>query len=624
MNDQTKNAISDERDSPSALRKFVDSAAAYIYVVDFDTDEILMVNNYYAINLGVAQSRMEGEKCWKFAVGDGEGPCPYCPRDMDLDGNGVLDSEPHAVEAYNPTLGIWERCTAQAIDWVDGRKAHIMTLTDVSNEKLLREELSRLAYYDKRMNIPNRTKLEKDLTERPLGNYCVIAFDFTSLRYINDAYGRNAGDNLMQSVISWIQSFGLKDFEIYRIDGDSFCMLFDNADMISASGLADRIFERFHEPWEIVSENEDTFISCKASVCLIDGRTGFDGPEAILSIIERTLEISKERDTVAVYNQEMDLIMKRDLELEISLKNCVTGGMIGFDVYFQPIVNPQTGMWQGVEALCRWESPEFGRIPPLVFIRMAEQMGLIGTVGFWVLDRAISVCAALGLHEHEGFFLDVNLSPAQMADESLVSKVLLSLQRHGFPGENLALEVTESEEIDTTDFSQTIIERLRTLDIRMALDDFGTGYSNFNNLKSLPVGILKTEKQFIDDIVVDKYQQFLSYMLVQLAHAADMKLVAEGVETFEQMKALMKNGADFYQGYLFAKPLGQQELSDNVQKFITVDPIFEKARVEVEADAAANGVHASDLAGTPENRIRDAAKEIHEELARIKEEEEKG
>ena len=571
-------------DNQEALRKFVDSAAAYIYVVDYVTDEILMVNNYYAQNLGVAQDRMEGAKCWEFVVGPGEGVCPFCPRDMDMDGNGKLDTNPQTTEAYNPTLGIWERCTAQAIDWVDGRKAHIMTLTDVSNEKLLREELTHLAYFDKEMNIPNRTKLEKDLRERPEGNYCIVSFDYVALRYINDAYGRGAGDSLMKTVIEWIRSFGLKDYEIYRVEGDSFCLLFDNADMMSASGLADRLMERFHDPWEVKTENETCFISCKVSVCVIDGRTGFTDSEAIMSIIERTLEISKDRDTVAIYNQEMDAIMKRDLELEINLKNCVAGGMIGFDVYFQPIVNPSTGKWQGVEALCRWDSPEFGRIPPLIFIRMAEQVGLIGIIGYWVLDTAISACSKLKLHQNEGFFLDVNLSPAQMADESLVSKVLLSLQRHEFPGSSLALEVTESQDVNTVDFSQTIIERLRTLDIQMALDDFGTGYSNFNNLKSLPVGILKTEKQFIDDIVVDRYQQFLSYMIAQLAHAADMKLIAEGVESYEQMKELIKNGADFMQGYLFAKPLGIKELTGNINKFKEVDPIFEKARKECELD----------------------------------------
>jgi EAL domain-containing protein (putative c-di-GMP-specific phosphodiesterase class I) len=289
---------------------------------------------------------------------------------------------------------------------------------------------------------------------------------------------------------------------------------------------------------------------------------------------------------VALYDQEMDSILKKDIELEISLKNSVTDGMKGFDVFFQPIVDPKKGMWQGVEALARWNSPEFGRVPPLIFIKMAEQTGLINTIGQWVLDRAIAVCADLKLHEVEDFFLDVNLSPLQMSDESLVSKVLMSLQKHGFPGCSLALEITESEAVDDGGYSQTIVQRFRTLDIKIALDDFGTGYSNFNNLKLMPVGILKTEKQFIDDIVVDEYQQFLSYVLVELAHAADMKLIAEGVETPEQMMELMKNGADFFQGYLFAKPLSAEDLAAHKNKFIEKDPIFELARQKLAASDA--------------------------------------
>jgi EAL domain-containing protein (putative c-di-GMP-specific phosphodiesterase class I) len=314
------------------------------------------------------------------------------------------------------------------------------------------------------------------------------------------------------------------------------------------------------------------------AVCVIDGRTGFESPAQILSIIERTLHISKESGTVAVYDQEMDRILKKDIELEVSLKNSVTDDMRGFEVFFQPIVDPKKGMWQGVEALARWTSPEFGRVPPLVFIKMAEQTGLINTIGQWVLDTAIGVCANLKLHELDDFFLDVNLSPLQMSDEKLVSNVLLSLQKHGFPGRNLALEITESEEVDDGGYSQTMLERLRALDINIALDDFGTGYSNFNNLKFMPVGILKTEKQFIDDIVTDEYQQFLSYVLVELAHSADMKLIAEGVETPEQMKELMRNGADYFQGYLFARPLSVRDLDEHVYKFTEEDPIFELTR----------------------------------------------
>jgi diguanylate cyclase (GGDEF)-like protein len=557
--------------------------------VDYETDKIIMVNDYYARNFGVARERMEGSKCWELVMGQGEGRCPFCPRALEPGVDGELDQNAYNSEAYNPTLGIYGRVTAQAIEWVDGRKAHILTVTDESNEKLLREKLVQLAYYDRQMNIPNLAKLEKDLSERTTDNYCIIAFDYISLRYINDAYGRASGDALLQTVVEWMQRFDISGFEVYRVEGDQFCLLLDGADMMSANGLADRICERFQAPWDVGEPGDGTFVSTRVSICVVDGRTGFESPAQILSIIERTLHISKETGTVAVYDQEMDHILKQDLELEISLKNSVTNGMKGFEVFFQPIVDPRKGVWQGLEALARWTSPEFGRVPPLVFIKMSEQLGLINVIGQWVLDRAIGICAELNLHEVEGFFLDVNISPFQMSDESLVSKVLTSLQRHNFPSHCLALEITEGEEVKDGGYSQTIVERLRTLDIKIALDDFGTGYSNYNNLKSMPVAILKTEKQFIDDIVLDTYQQFLSHVLVELAHAAEMKLIAEGVETPEQMKELMKNGADYFQGYLFSKPLNSKELAELVIKFFEVDPAFETTKQRIEEEAFAEG-----------------------------------
>lgn len=576
-------------ESTDALRMFIDSTAVYTYVVDYETDEMLMVNNHYTGNLGVPASRMEGHKCWEFVNGEGEGRCPFCPRDLDIDGSGAFDPGPFTAEALNPTLGIWGRWTAQGITWVDGRPAHIVTVVDVSEEKMLRDELSALAYYDKRMGVPNRSKIEKDVTERADGNYCLIAFDYVSLRHINDAYGRQLVNALLDDVVKWIKSFDLQHYEIYRIDSDEFCILLDNADMISAAGLADRIQERFREPWEIGLNGEKTTISCHIAVCVVDGRLGFKNVEDLLSIVERTLDIAKKTRTVSVYDKDLDVALKYDLALEISLKNSVHDGMKGFAVYFQPIVDPYREKWIGLEALCRWDCPEFGRIPPLVFIHIAEQIGVINKIGYWVLDNAISICARLGVGNIEGFFLDVNLSPSQMNDETLINKVLMSLQKHGFPSGCLALEVTEGQELISTGYSHTTIERLKSLDIKVALDDFGTGYSNFNNLRNLPVRILKTEKQFINNIATDGYQKFLTKVLVDLAHAADMILIPEGVETVEQMKELLETGADYFQGYLFAKPLSASELAASVHKFSVPDEMFSILKSEIAAGQGING-----------------------------------
>ena len=574
----------EEVKSADALRMFVDSAAVYTYIVDYETDEILMVNNYYTKNLGVAAERMEGRKCWEFVNGEDGGRCGFCPRDYNLDGGGSFDPGPFTVEAFNPTLGIWGRWTGQGVTWVDGRRAHIMTVVDISEEKLLREELSRLAYFDRRMGIPNRAKIEKDITARPGGNFCLIAFDYISLRHINDAYGRALVNALLDTVVRWIRSFDLQNYDVYRIDSDEFCILLDNADMMSASGLADRLQERFRDPWEIEIGGERTTVSCRVAVCVVNGRLGFESAEETLAIVERTLDIAKETNSVAVYDRDLDATLKHGHALEVSLKNCVQQGMKGFEVYFQPIVDPLHEKWVGLEALCRWDSPEFGRIPPLVFINIAERIGVINKLGYWVLDTAISICSRLGLSQIDGFFLDVNLSASQMSDETLINKVLLSLQTHNFPAHCLSLEMTESRDFDTAGYTHTTIERLRSLDVIVALDDFGTGYSNFNNLRNLPVRILKTEKNFIDNIATDDYQKFLTKVLVDLAHAAEMSLISEGVETVEQMAELLKNGTDYLQGYLFAKPLSAAELAEFTHKFTEADELFSHVKGRLEGE----------------------------------------
>jgi PAS domain S-box-containing protein len=557
-----------------ALQAYADFAPVFIYVVDDATDELLLVNRYYANTLGVPAERMVGRRCWEFVMGPDGAPCRECPRRAEVDSEETFAPKARTVDAFNPTLGLWVRCHAQEITWTDGRPAHMITAIDTSNEKLLAQELSRLAYYDRDLHIPNRIMLERDLARRPAGNYCIIAYDVISMRYLNDAYGRDAVDLLLQHVIAWIRSFNLQNFEIYRVDGDCFALLFDDADMMSASGLADRIFERFSEPWVVNMQGEEVGISCRVSLCVLDGKMGGGSPASVITFLERTLTVSKETGAVAVFDEKLDEIFRREMALEMNLKNCISSNMQGFDVFYQPIVSPQTGTWVGLEALCRWDSPQFGQISPMVFIRMAEQIGLVHSIGYWVLNEALRVCAGLGLHEREGFFLDINLSPSQMSDESLVSRVLAALQQYQFPGANLVLEITESPEVEETELTDDIIEKLRALEIRLALDDFGTAYSNFNNLRRMPVSFLKTEKRFIDDIVEDTYQQQLSGLLIQLAHKAGMTLIAEGVEREDQLREVVKNGADLVQGQLFAAPMRREDLQANMRNFIEPNPLF--------------------------------------------------
>ena len=571
-------------ESADALRMFVDSAAVYAYVADYETDELLMVNNYYTGNLGVSGQWMEGHKCWEFVNGEDGGRCPFCPRGKNALSEGKAgpgNYTNYTTEVFNPTLGIWGRLSCQEITWVDGRQAHIVTVIDISEEKLLREELSHIAYYDKNLGLPNRAKFEKDLSGRRGNNFCIIAYDYISLRRLNDAYGRLLVNALLETAINWIKAFDLQQCEIYRVDSDEFFVLIDNADMISASGLAGLLEERFREPWEISIDGGQAAILCNIAICVVDGRLGFENPNELFSLVDRTLNIAKETKKVSVYDKSLDTAVKRELALEVSLKKSVHADMAGFSVCFQPIADPNLEKWIGLEALCRWTSPEFGPVSPRVFIHAAEQIGVINKIGYWVLDTAIGICSRLGLNGVDGFFLDVNLSPSQMSDELFIGKALQSLRKHAFPARCLTLEVTESQDLESSGYQKTVIDRLKSMDINIALDDFGTGYSNFNNLRNLPVDTLKIEKQFTEGIATDDYQKFLAKILIDLAHAAGMDLIAEGVESAGQMKELIKSGADFLQGYLFAKPLTVTELEGLLHKFRERDEMLTLVKQEI-------------------------------------------
>ncbi|WRS28254.1 EAL domain-containing protein [Oscillospiraceae bacterium MB08-C2-2] len=552
------------------LTKLIDSADVNLYVTDFFTGELLLANNRHAQLLGTTPGEMIGQVCEDIMGEDSTAFCGSCAKERLLTENG-LPAEPYVSTVYNKEHNLWLRCTNQAINWVDGRLAHMVTYIDITENVALQEELSQLAFFDRHLKLPNSLKLIHDLNNLPADeDFSLICFDIQSLRKINDGYNRETGDNLLIQIRNWIIELDIPGATMYRIDGDEFGLALSNMDPSAVELLAQQLNLRFEDPWVLTTAKEKFHIFCNIFVGVIHNVKHFSDDNKLINLIERVMESARAEGRIVVYSESSDQKFQERLLLEMSLKNCINEGMKGFSVYYQPIVDPNTGMWCSLEALCRWESPEFGPVSPLVFIHEAEQMGLISVLGHWVLETAVRQCKQWGLDEHSRFILDVNLSPVQLADEGLFSKILYILRKYDYPGEKLSLEITESTQMNFTTHAITAIDRLRQHNIQVALDDFGTGYSSFNNLKNLPVSLLKTERAFIVDIENDTYLQYLLYVMVELAHAADMRLIAEGVENKEQLEILLKNGVDFVQGYLFSKPLPAAELEAKLHKFYQI------------------------------------------------------
>ncbi len=555
------------------LRKFVDSADVGMFVCDFETCEIIMSNEFLSKLLSRPSKDIIGRKCWEFFSSASDG-CTYCPRKKLLQSGGA-PAPPYHTEEYNPILKKWLRSTHQAIYWIDGRLAYMVTFLDVTPEHTMREELSHLAFYNRQMKLPNGLRLSQDFEELKINGYnntFFVSFDTTSLRRVNDAYGRETGDELLQTIVAWLHD-QVPTATIYRVEGDEFCVSLTNSTEEQAHKLAEVISVRFTNPWPLKVGNTDISIVSGVSISIINAQTA-GASDDILNLIERTLDVSRKINKIAIYNEDMDRETKHHIMLDLSLKNCITNNMEGFEVHYQPLVNPSAGTWQGLEALCRWNSPDLGPVPPLRFIHEAELLGLIVPLGIWVLETAISQCKQWKLDTIDGFFLSVNLSPIQIMDDSLVEKIAALLQKYDYPGNKLDLEVTESAELYFKNYTILTIERLRQYGIHIALDDFGTGYSSFNNLKNLPVTFLKTERAFIEGIEHDRFTQYLFYILAELAHSSNMRLIAEGVENQQQLEIVLKSGADFVQGYYFSKPLPAQQLENNLFNFYRVNPSF--------------------------------------------------
>lgn len=288
----------------------------------------------------------------------------------------------------------------------------------------------------------------------------------------------------------------------------------------------------------------------------------------LYSLIEQTLRMAARTRDVLVYDEEKGRRAQADLELAMALQHAIRHDMHGFSLRYQPIVSLKAGAWRGLEALCRWTRPDTGdRVPPDVFIPKVEQLGLISTLGDWVLRTAVTQCHELSLHTIDEFFLSVNVSPLQLLDPAYAERVLDMLRQADYPPTHLSLEVTESADLQLRHFAAEMLDTLCASGIRLALDDFGTGYSSFNRLKNMPVQFLKTEREFVADIERDQHLQYFFSIMAEIAHVNEMTLIAEGVETSAQLSLIRENGADYVQGYVFARPMTRDALSGRLDCF---------------------------------------------------------
>ena len=424
------------------------------------------------------------------------------------------------------------------------------------------------AMHDSLTGLPNRRMMHQHLTavlERAAVDDTHVALLFLDLdrfKLVNDTLGHTHGDELLVAVARRLNEHVRPADLVTRIGGDEFMVVLGHVVSVSqALDLANRLRSALRAPF--VVNDMEFFVSASIGLAFASGDDPGASAEVLVRDADTAMYQAKDagRDAVAVFDESMRTKVSERVELEHDLRRAVE--LRQLHLVYQPIVRIPHGPIEGVEALVRWAHPTLGVIPPVRFIPLAEESGLIAGIGEWVLEEALRQLAAWR-HQTTGFeslYVSVNLSAAQLHDERLVERVGDALARHGIEGRSLCLELTESVVMDKPLAAAAVLGALRSLDVRLAIDDFGTEYSSLAYLKRLPVTSLKIDRAFVDTLEdVDSSDATLIAAVVAMAHALGITTIAEGVETTVQAHRLMELGCDALQGFLYSRPVRAEGL----------------------------------------------------------------
>ena len=450
-----------------------------------------------------------------------------------------------------------------------GPQHYIAVFTDLSEHKAHERRIQFLAQYDPLTRLPNRVllfeRLEHALAAARRGaRRCALLFlDLDRFKNVNDSLGHGIGDRLLEAVAQRLRA-ALRDCDtVARLGGDEFVVLLE--DLPAGDGereaalVAGKLLAALAQPFQI--DTHELRITSSVGISLYPGH-GADA-ETLIRSADTAMYHAKQsgRDNFQFFTEDMNARVLERLTLENGLRRALA--QQGFALVWQPQLAIGDGRLIGFEALLRWPQPE-GRaqVPPAQFIPVAEDCGLIGAIGDWVLDAACrQLCAwrAAGL---PGVRIAVNLSALQLRDARLADKVAAALAVCGLDGAALELEVTESALMSDPPQTAGTLARLRALGVQLAIDDFGTGYSSLAYLKQFPIDRLKIDRSFVRDLASDPNDAAIARTIITLAHSLGLRVIAEGVETPAQLGFLRGHGCDEAQGYLYAPPLSPEQAAE--------------------------------------------------------------
>lgn len=442
------------------------------------------------------------------------------------------------------------------------------TLGNMIHRQKSDEKLQHYAYYDELTELPNRT-LFIDRMEHCIKHadrhreymYAVLFLDLDRFKNINDSLGHTIGDQVLDCVAERILTCVRPEDTVARLGGDEFGILLDDiTDIADAYRVANRIHSELQKPLQL--ERHEVFTS--TSIGIAPGTMPYRHPNELLRDADTAMYRAKHQGNghTAVFDEAMHSSAVKLLTLETELRRAVERQE--FEIHYQPIVSALTGRIVGFESLVRWNHPARGLVPPVDFIPIAEETGLINEIGLWVLQESCRQNQLWNRHHpgHESLYVSVNLSAVQFMQKDLVAQIDQCIHSNSYNTQNLRLEITESVLMENPETTNQILHDLKSRGIRLYIDDFGTGYSSLSYLHSFPFDSLKIDRSFVSKLGSGEEHEGMVKTIIDIARNFNMELIAEGVESREEIAQLKKMGCENLQGYYFSRPLVASEAEE--------------------------------------------------------------
>lgn len=538
--------------------KFFESTNEAILITDAN-NEIVTANHAFLKMSGYELEEIKGHNPRMFASGEHDADF-YREMWRSIQETGAWQGE--LVDKNKHGKRFYKHMSINVVRNEQGVLTHYISIaSDISERKEYDKNVHFLAYYDVLTGLPNRTLLRDRIGQmiaaahRDEQRFALLFLDLDRFKYINDSMGHSVGDRLLQSVAQRLQNCVREGDTVSRIGGDEFIVLLREVDEEGVRVVADKLLKTLATPFDLQGQVISTFGSVGIAL-YPDHATDID---VLMKNADAAMYRAKEdgRNNFKFFTSDMNFRANQVFSMEKDIRVALEQDQ--FTLVYQPQVDLATGAICGAEALIRWKHPEKGYISPAEFIPIAEETGQIVAIGEWVLRTA---CWRMANWHKQGmaeFPVAVNLSIRQLRQPNLGDVIADVLKESGLKPELLELELTEGIMMGDTKSAMDFLNRMHGMGVQMSIDDFGTGFSSLNYLKNLPVHKLKIDQSFVRDIETDESDAAIVRSIISLGHRLNLKVIAEGVETQEQVDFMRIRGCDEIQGYFFSKPLAAND-----------------------------------------------------------------